>query len=813
MALGGTVILLVPLILIAAITFFNSSRILEDLSKTRSVQLAQSLARTIHIDLEKNLHILDAIAADPLVVDKVSKKEFDRLNEKLTDLYAKIGIDYEGLSVIDQAGIVSAEGTDRTKIGISVADREYVRIAREGKTGIGPVTASKATGQPVFGICAPIMSPEGRFLGGALGVVKADFLMRHIASLQLGQTGYAFMLDQNGILIAHPIKEFILALDTTKHEELEKIARRMIRQEIGTGEYTYQGTEKITGFAPVASTGWSIGVTQDRQEVMALAYANRNLILLASGFFLLLTILAILFFSRTVSAPVQKTLATLNQAIDQAAEAIAIIGLDRRVQFVNPAMAAIFDRPIQGFIGRELPMGNLGPNEREKIWKHLEQGTSWNGCITDTRKNGPFFSLELTLTPVRDASGKIDCFLAVGRDISQELLMEAQLRQSQKMEAIGTLAGGIAHDFNNILSAVFGYAELTLAHLADQERSKYYMKEILKAAGRARDLVMQIMTFSRQAPQQKQLLKPKPIIKEALKLLRASLPATIEIQAALNSDATIMADPTQIHQIMMNLCANAGYAMKEKGGILEILLDEVVVDPAFSLQYQGLKPGRYLMWKVSDSGSGIPSEIVGSIFDPFFTTKPQGEGTGLGLSVVHGIVKAMDGSISVASTVGKGSSFSIYLPVSDLEAQQVEGDTHEEVPRGSECLLLVDDEAAIVQTEKGMLEDLGYRVTGFTDSTAALERFAGAPRDFDAVITDCTMPRLNGYELARRIREIRNDIPILMCSGHTDKKVELEIREAGIAIFLLKPITMRDMAVALRRTLDDSTEIPPSQIE
>ncbi len=805
MALGGISILLVPLFIIAAVTFANSIRTLEEVSKGQAMQLAQSLSGTIQIALEKDAQILTAIANDPLVFDKVSKKEFDGLDEKLADLYVKLGVDYEGLSIIDAHGIVRSDGADRRRRGISVAEREYIHLGRQGKTGIGPLNASKATGAPVFGICAPIMSRENQFLGGVLGVVKADFFVRYVSSLKLGRTGYAFMLDRQGMIIAHPNTDFILNLDTTRRDDLAEIAARMIRQESGTGEYIYQGIKKIAGFAPVAMTGWSVGVTQNREEIMALAYANRNLIMLVSGVFLILTVLAIYLLSGTLSAPVQKTLATLNQAIDQAAEAIVIIGLDRKVQFVNPATGSLFDRPVQEFLGRKLPLENTNlADNSEDIWKILEQGKWWRGCMNGIKRDSSRFSMELTVTPVRDETGRIGCFLAIGKDITRELAMEAQLRQSQKMEAIGTLAGGIAHDFNNILSAVFGYAELSLNSLEDRKKTEHYIHEILNAAGRARELINRIMTFSRQAEHQTQPLKPKYMIREAIKLLRASLPATIEIRDRVTSDASIMADPVQIHQIMMNLCTNAGHAMKREGGTLEIHLDDIEVEEAFAQQHQGLKPGRYVNWKVSDSGEGISSQIVDRIFDPFFTTKPQGEGTGLGLSVVHGIVKALGGIVNVISQIGKGATFSIYLPVIDAIDNETEGQDTDAIPGGSERLLLVDDEASIVRTVAQMLEDLGYRVSGFTQSTSALGKFLNDPSAFDAVITDCTMPRMTGYALAEKIREIRADIPIIMCSGHLDKDAELKMHHAGINAFLRKPCSMRLLATTVRRTIDGS---------
>jgi len=804
MVLGGTLIVLIPLIIVGTVTFINSSRDLENISKGQTVQIAKSLTSMVQIAIEKDLKILAVMANDPFIIDGASRKEYGSFNEKLAELYKMVGMDYEGLAIFDQQGIIRSDGVDKSRVGISIAERNYYQAAKKGKAEIGQIVASKATGMPIFGLCAPIMTRDGGFLGGVLAIVKAEFLVRYILSLKVGKTGYAFMIDQKGITIAHPNKENIMKLDGTREDGLEELTRKMIRRETGTEEYTFEGIKKVAGFAPVEMTGWSIGVTQDKEEIMTLAYTNRNLILMVSGIFLIITILAVFFFSKTISVPVQKELNTLNQAIEQAIEGISIIGLDRKVQFVNPALAAIFDRPVQEMIGETPYLENTSKISNEEIWNILEKGKIWNGCVTGVNKGSSIFYINFTITPVRDETGDISSFLAIGRDITKELKMEVQLRQSQKMESIGTLAGGIAHDFNNILSAIFGYTELTILSLKDQAKSTHYLNETMKAAVRARDLINRIMTFSRKADQMKNFLRPKHIIIEALKLLRASLPATIEIKEGVISEASILADSTQIHQIVMNLCTNAGYSMKEQGGILEVTLDDIEVDDVAFL-HQEIKLCRHLLLKVSDTGIGIPPEDIDRIFDPFFTTKPQGEGTGLGLSVVHGIVKALDGIITVSSKLGKGTTFSIYLPISAKETRDNDGKIEEDVPGGSERLLLVDDEEALIQSGKAILEDLGYKVSVFTKSADVLEQFKNDPLAFDAIIMDYTMPQMTGYELAKKIREIRQDIPLILCSGYIDKEVEIKIQNAGINEFVKKPFTRRDLAIALRSIFDKYT--------
>lgn len=807
MVIGGISMVLVPLVIVGAVTFIKSSQTLEEISKARSAQIAQGLAGMIQINLSRELKIVSALAEDRQIVESVSRGKYSLIDRKLRDLFLKIGTEYEGLAVLDKDGNVRSEGVDKKRIGINLIERDYFQAAKKGKTYIGTPVFSKASGQPIIGVCAPVRSNNGKFIGAALAVVKIDFLINQMTYNKVGKTGYPFMIDARGIVIAHPDKEYVLKIDMHDEEGLEAITKKMLRQETGSEEYIFRGKKKLAGFAPVEMTGWSVGVTQDMDEIMTLAYVNLNFIFIISCTFLGITILAVFFFSRTISSPIQKTLTTLNQAIEQAMEAIVIIGLDHKVQFVNPAMATIVGQSIPALIGSEPLLNNTKQVEAEEIWKTLEQGKIWTGCLTDNKQDGVSFFMDVNITPVRGETGKISCFLAIGRDITRELKMETQMRQGQKLESIGTLAGGIAHDFNNILSAVFGYTELAISSLGDRAKSLHYLKEIITAAERARDLVSQIMTFSRQKDQEKQPLMPQIIIKEVLKLIRASLPATIEIQQTIVSDELVLGDPTQIHQVIMNLCTNAGYAMRDNGGVLNVRLDDIDIDDDFAVLHPGIKPGRHIRLTVSDSGCGIPPEVMDRIFDPFFTSKPPGEGTGLGLSVVHGIVKSLDGSISVYSEEGKGTTFTIFIPVIRIKTPLTTEQMPKDIPVGKGMILLVDDEEVIVDVGKALLDNLGYKVQGFTQPLLALNAFRQVPNDFDAVITDYTMPQMTGYELAKKLREIRSDIPIILCSGYIDQAMEEKAQEANVNEFIRKPITRQDIAFTLRRILAKSNAI------
>jgi CheY-like chemotaxis protein/two-component sensor histidine kinase len=375
------------------------------------------------------------------------------------------------------------------------------------------------------------------------------------------------------------------------------------------------------------------------------------------------------------------------------------------------------------------------------------------------------------------------------------------------MEALGTLASGIAHDFNNILAGIIGFAELlSMFHLPDEEgRARNHVDQILNAGYRARDLVQQVLTLSREREQEKMPVQLHSLIKEVGRFLRSSLPTTIEIRRIINcQDATVLADPTQMHQVLMNLCTNAAHAMKDGGGVLEIRLDEVELDAQNMEGLLDLPPGPYLMMAVSDTGHGMSEQIMEKVFDPYFTTKKPAEGTGLGLAVVQGIVKNHGGTIAVRSEDGKGTTFQVFLPRCAEGTVASVAESEGLPPKGSECILFVDDEESIVNLSKQALVNLGYDVVGETSSTQALETFIGRPDRFDLVVTDLTMPHMTGLRLAREIHRVRADVPIILCSGFSRNVPPEEGRMKEIRHFLTKPVTIRHLAEAVRKVLDQN---------
>jgi len=376
-----------------------------------------------------------------------------------------------------------------------------------------------------------------------------------------------------------------------------------------------------------------------------------------------------------------------------------------------------------------------------------------------------------------------------------------QLRQAQKMEAVGTLAGGIAHDFNNILSAVIGFTEMAMEDAPPHTDLSHNMEQVLQAGLRAKHLVQQILAFSRQSEHEMKPVQLDRIIQEACELLRASLPTTIDIHTDIQTDAFTMGDPTQMHQVLMNLGTNAGHAMRDRGGRLSIVLQEATADEIQATRLPGMTAEAYLQLVVQDTGHGIPGNIMDRIFDPFFTTKEHTEGTGMGLSVAHGIIKSHGGSIDVESQPGQGTTFRIYLPKILRRAK----DDHRHalpLPPGNERVLFVDDETMLVDMSQQILQRLGYQVTACTSSVEALQHFQNDPTAFDLIITDMTMPHMTGKELATEILKINPELPIILCTGFSETISEEAAKHIGIQAFILKPIVMSDLAQTMRKVLD-----------
>ena len=496
----------------------------------------------------------------------------------------------------------------------------------------------------------------------------------------------------------------------------------------------------------------------------------------------------------------EEDLRRLSIAIEQATEDVVITDTEGIIQYVNPAFERITGYSRRDVIGKStwiLKSGLHDPAFYEELIKTVRNGNMWKGRVINRGKDGKLIHEDTTITPLVNSTGKLTGYVSLKRDVTQEIKIEEHLRQSQKMEAIGTLAGGIAHDFNNILSAIMGYAELSKM-LTSDEKIEPYLDQILQAGLRSRDLVQQILTFSRKREQEKKPVLVKPIVKEALKLLRSSIPATVEIrQKYSQADDAVLADPTQIHQIVMNLCTNAVHAMRDQEGILDVSVgpQKLSTHGAYNI---GLKEGSYLKLAVRDNGVGITSAIKDKIFDPFFTTKKQGEGTGLGLSVVYGIVKDHDGTVTMDSEEGVGTVFTVYLPLIALDGKPKESNAGS-VPHGTGRILFVEDEEPIASMAEDFLKSIGYDVIVYLGGHEALEAFLEDPDRFDLVVTDMTMPNMTGANLAREVLKVRPNLPVILTTGYSELIDEEEARKMGIREFFMKPVALPEMANAIKR--------------
>ena len=486
----------------------------------------------------------------------------------------------------------------------------------------------------------------------------------------------------------------------------------------------------------------------------------------------------------------------LRVVVESAPDGI-FIQTNLRFAYLNSAAAALFGASFpQELLG--LPViDRFHPDWHESIREHIRLLNQERKGMPVTEQvflkmDGTPFDVETSAAPFtyENDQGAIVFF----RDISkrkevetERRNLESQLRQTQKMEAIGTLAGGIAHDFNNILSAVMGYSEISMDLIPLESPLYFNLQQVLKAGRRARDLVKQILMFSRLTEKEHRPVEIGSIVKETFKLLRATLPSTIEIRQNINASpsSTTLADPTQIHQVIMNLCANAAHAMRAKGGILKVALSEVILTETDPRRHPELPPGKYLKLSVSDTGHGMDEAVVAQIFDPFFTTKPRGEGTGMGLAVVHGIVKNCGGAVEVQSVPGAGSTFNLFFP--KVDASEETQAPEKEPPTGKGRVLFVDDEEALGIIAGTMLERLGYSVMVMKDSVEALECFAAEPDRFDLLITDHTMPHMTGLSLTLEARRIRPNLPVIICSGYSDAINEETAADFGIEFFVQKP--------------------------
>jgi PAS domain S-box-containing protein len=491
-------------------------------------------------------------------------------------------------------------------------------------------------------------------------------------------------------------------------------------------------------------------------------------------------------------------------ALTAAANAIMITNHDGKIEWVNPAFTKLTGYSAGEAVGnnpRLLNSGRQGPAFYANQWATILTGNVWHGEVVNRRKNGECYTEDMTITPVT-ADGQITHFVAVKQDVTEQREMEKRMLQAQKMEAIGTLAGGIAHDFNNILAAMFGYAYLLQQDTEGNSGAQENVEEILKATGRAKDLVQQILTFSQQREQKPEVIHLDTVVKEAIKFLRASMPAQIKIDMNLAEAApAVLADPTQIYQVTINLATNALHAMEGRPGQLTVALEAFEPDTKFIYSHPEFRRAPYARLTVADTGQGMDAKTLERIFEPFFTTKPVGKGTGLGLAVVHGIVQAHNGAITVESEVGRGSTFRLYFPGQQQLAVLPATRTLLAPFGAGQRILLLDDEPALTSSLQRLLVRLNYQVTTTNSARESLQWCRRDPAQFDLVITDLTMPEMTGLEVARQLQALRPDLPVILASGFSADLDRESLAAAGICELLEKPISRLTLANVIHRVL------------
>ena len=497
----------------------------------------------------------------------------------------------------------------------------------------------------------------------------------------------------------------------------------------------------------------------------------------------------------------KKILAT---AVDQAAESIMITDIQGNIQYVNPAFEKISGYTLQEVLGKNPKFLQSGqtPHHTYKIMlNEINNGRVWRGILINRRKSGEIYKEEATITPVKNHDKIITNFVAVKRDITHNLMLEEQVRQSQKMQAIGTLAGGIAHDFNNILTAIMGYAELSQEQCDRNSIIYNNLSEIIKGTDRASHLVDQILKFSRKSVKNVTSINLDIVVKEVLTLIKASISANVNILYENQKEFYIKGDPTQLHQIIMNLCTNAYQALEGKYGSIFIRIFKKELSQKKGIEIGNLPKGSYICLQIEDTGIGIPKEYQHRIFEPFFTTKKLHEGTGLGLSVVHGIVNDHGGAVTVESSPGKGSCFTIYFPESKKSEKVSKEKSNPARKTHHGYILVIDDEKPITDFISQVLKHLGYKVESCISSKTAQKLFEQKKYDFDIVITDMGMPEMTGLELTQKIKAINPAIQVILCTGYSEHVTEDNYQKMGLAGFLPKPFNAEQLVKEVTRVM------------
>ncbi len=779
-----------------------------------------SLSRTLAEQTRSAVQAVDVVVQDTATVMQLTRVRADdpQIHERLRSRM-RLMPQIENLFVAGSDGSVLATGADATPPREWVALQPFFLAHRQQTDpGLFISQAFRSEGTAIWTIALSrrISDAGGRFQGVAVAWVDLDYFRHFYQAIDLGAGSEVVLLRQGGGLLAR--------YPSTGDELSRPFAEEALFQSLLAGQRKAatllkspaDGQERI--YAAQAVTGYPLAVgvsvkkaaVHDAWYVQVMHSTVRTTLLCLSVIALVTLVLRHLRRSERAEAQLRVQTALLDELFESAPEAIVMLDLEQHVTRVNREFTRMFGYAAEQVRGHALDT-LIVPQELRQEWRQLARSVR-NGRRTSVetervRNDGLRLHVSELGAPILVATGQIASY-AIYRDISERRLadaerdkLEARLRQAVKLEAIGTMAGGIAHDFNNILAAILGYGDMARNAAAEGSTLKRYVGNVLAAAHRAKALIDQILTYSRSNRGQRTVVNVDEVVEETLDLVRVSLPADIELSAVLAARrVAVIADPTHIHQLIMNLCRNAEHAMSA-GGKLTVALDVIDANEDAALSHGLLPAGRYIRLRVQDTGCGMTPEVAARIFEPFFTTRESGTGTGLGLALVQGIVTDLGGAIDVASRPGQGSMFNIYLPRSDAEAIE-KADHAAPLPRGhGERVLLVEDEKPLMLLTEEMLAALNYEPAGFTRPSEALEEFRADPTRFDVVVLDHLMPGMTGTELARQMRQLRADVPVLLISGYTGPVLTQQALSAGIDHILTKPLDLRRIAEAMSKVL------------
>lgn len=802
----GVSVAIVPFCMIGITTYILLSKSLLDVAENKSLRFAKEASHFIEVTLNHKSSLLNSISSNPQILEDCKTGDFTATKKHIEAMHRKVGAEYNSIFILDRDGVVRADAVFEHNHGLDLSDRFYFKQAKLGKSAVaGPIPSRgrRVPGEPVIFISAPIME-NGRFYGMVAMVFSTGFLKEVLSRNQIGETGHVYVLNEKGLVLAHLEKEYVLKVNLLELAGNESL-KNIIQQALPTStSYKFEGIDKVIGVSNVESTGWNVVFSQDREEIMTPLNGILKAVLYSALAMLAVTMPIIGIFWVKVSDPIQRMTDLLHSVTQHSKECIQQISLDHKIKYANPAFLNITGQGLEEVIHTGPNLNNENRTPPADIWSGLEEGNPWSGQVIYDLADSETVVLDTKILPLKNTKGAIQGYLSIGTDITEELKYKKRLQQTHKLEAIGTLAGGISHDFNNILGAIYGYARLASSKKKDEFEKERYISQIVKAADRARDLINRILVFARQKEVDMKLMSPTPVIKEAIKLLRATMPTTIELDINIKNEGVILAEPTQIHQIIMNLFTNAAHAIGNSTGCIKLDLEGYWVDDDFIKTHPGIKKGKHLVIRVSDSGKGMDQKTLDHIFDPFFTTKNPEKGTGLGLSVVHGIVKKLQGIITVDSELGKGTIFNLYIPCQQSDSSIEQQQQQSIIRKGTERIVLIDDESDMIETTELLLTSLGYKVSSYIDSYTALNAIKRDSDSFDLLITDYTMPGMTGLQLARNLQEAEINIPVILVSGFFPLEIEAELINVKISGMIQKPVIPHELSEAIQKALDSS---------